>query len=419
MMAIAHKIRRGSKQLTSRLWSGRAYSPTIPIGANTTPRILILSASVGNGHIRCARAIQSALMQMLPDAQIAHVDVLELTNFAFRRAYGTGYFRAVERMPRFVGWMYDFLDHPGDVGSSTAARLAFEQLNLTRLKNLLTAQPWDLAINTHFLSTGLIARLRRRSKIHTPQVTVVTDFDVHGLWINRPCERFFVATPEARANIAATGVPEEHIPITGIPIDPIFAQLRDRNDVIRQLGLKTDRPILLQMAAGFGISSIRKIHQSILDISTPLQIVVVTSKSGKGRQMMQAMDCPSRHTRHILGFSHQMHDLLLAADAVVTKPGGLTTSECLASGCPMIIVQPIPGQEDRNADFLLENGCGIKINNLACLTQKVSGLLSQPERLGRMRAAALDQAHPHAAFEVAAQCLSLLPARRNTVAIRA
>jgi processive 1,2-diacylglycerol beta-glucosyltransferase len=418
MMAITEKFRDRSRRLTSRFWADRPTIPALPMNPSA-PRILILSASVGNGHIRAARAIESAMTQMLPDATIAHVDVLELANSAFRRAYGNGYFRAVERVPRFVGWMYDFLDHPGDVGSSTTARLAFEQFNLSGLKRLVTHQPWDLVINTHFLSIGLIARLRRQGKIDLPQVAVVTDFDVHGLWINRPCERFFVATAEARANIVASGLPPEHIPITGIPIDPIFSQLRDRNQVRRDLGLSPDRPIILQMSGGFSLGSIRQIHQSLCDLPMPTQILAVTNKLGKGRQMMEAMECPDRHERHILGFSNQMHDLLLAADAVVSKPGGLTTSECLASGCPMVIVQPIPGQEDRNADFILENGCGIKANNLACLTQKVSSLLCQPDRLAKMRAACLEQARPHAAFEVAAQCLQLLRARREVVSCRA
>jgi processive 1,2-diacylglycerol beta-glucosyltransferase len=372
------------------------------------PRILILSASVGSGHIRAAQAIESALGRILPNATIANVDALKLTNAAFRRAYGGGYFRAIEVAPRLVGWIYDFLDHPGDGGAATNARQFLERLNFTKLIRLLTDQHWDLVICTHFLPAAIIANLRRREIVRFPYAAVVTDFDVHGLWINRPCERFFVATEEARANLTALGIDGSDVAVTGIPIDPIFAEPRDRREAIERMQLAADRPIVLQMAGGFGVGSIERIHRSICEIDIPLQIVVVTGKNAEAASALTAMELPSRHRRKVLGYTTEMHDFLTAADVVVSKPGGLTTSESLACGCPMVIAEPIPGQEDRNADFLLENGCGIKVNNLASLSHKLGSLLDDPERVAHMRAAALRCSRPRAAFDIATGCLQLL-----------
>ncbi|MGD0769551.1 MAG: glycosyltransferase [Tepidisphaeraceae bacterium] len=372
------------------------------------PRIAILSASVGAGHVRAAQAIESALGELLPDATIAHVDALDLTNGAFRRAYGAGYFRAVERAPRFVGWMYDFLDHPNDRGAATRTRQLFERLNFTRLTRLLTEHPWDLAICTHFLPAALLARLRRRELVQFPHAVVVTDFDVHGMWITRPCERFFVATQEAKANLAALQVEDRDIRVTGIPIDPRFNGALDRGEAIARNELAADRPIVLQLAGGFGIGSIERIHRSICQIERPLQIVVVTGRNSGAAEALTSVDHHPRHRRKILGYTMRMHELLRAADVVVTKPGGLTTAESLASGCPMVIAEPIPGQEDRNADFLLENGCAIKVNNLSSLTYKLSSLLEDSARLERMRAAATRCARPGAAHDVAASCVQLL-----------
>ncbi|MGD0389153.1 MAG: glycosyltransferase [Tepidisphaeraceae bacterium] len=372
------------------------------------PRIVILSASVGGGHVRAAQAIESALGEMLPDATIAHVDALDLTNGAFRRAYGAGYFRAAQRAPRFVGWMYDFLDHPNDRGAATRTRQLFERLNFTRLTRLLTEHPWDLAICTHFLPAALLARLRRRELVQFPHAVVVTDFDVHGMWITRPCERFFVATEEAKANLAALEVQERDICVTGIPIDPRFGGALDRGEAIARSELAADRPIVLQLAGGFGVGSIERIHRSICQIERPLQIVVVTGRNEAAAEALASMEHDPRHRRKILGYTTRMHELLRAADLVVTKPGGLTTAESLASGCPMVIAEPIPGQEDRNADFLLENGCAIKVNNLSSLTYKLSSLLEDSGRLGRMRAAAMRCARPGAAHDVAANCVQLL-----------
>jgi processive 1,2-diacylglycerol beta-glucosyltransferase len=402
-------------RIKSRFQSDRTPAFDFPTPQASSSRILILSASVGSGHVRAAQAIESSLLKILPGVTVSHVDALDLTNGAFRKAYGAGYFRAVERAPRFVGWMYDFLDRPGDHGAATLTRQFFERLNFTRLTKLLTDQQWDLVVCTHFLPAALISRLRRRGDVNFPHASVVTDFDVHGLWINRPCERFFVATEEAGANLTAVGVDDSEISVTGIPIDPVFSQRCDRRDAIRRMGLSDDLPIVLQMAGGFGIGSIERIHRSICEIELPLQIVVVTGKNAEACEALRAMEHHPRHRRQILGFTDQMHDLLRAASVVVTKPGGLTTSESLACNCPMVIAEPIPGQEDRNADFLLENGCAIKVNNLASLSLKLGSLLNDHARLTRMRAAAAQCARPHAAFDVAAGCVELIQQSHATL----
>jgi processive 1,2-diacylglycerol beta-glucosyltransferase len=385
------------------------------VTAGGKPLILILSASVGSGHIRAAKAVHAALGGMLPEATIAHVDVLDLTNSAFRRAYGDGYFRAARSAPRFVGWMYDFLDHPDAHGTAAITRQFLERINFTRLSRLLTEQHWDLAICTHFLPAEFIARMRRRELIQFPQAVVVTDFDVHGLWVNRPCERFFVATEECRANLVAQEIDERDVQVTGIPIDPIFSEPLDRIQAIRQMDLASDRPIVLQLASGFGIASVERIHRSILQIQRPLQVVVVAGRNTEAAEMLGSLDHDPRHMRRILGFTNQMNELLHAADVVVTKPGGLTTAESLASGCPMVIAEPIPGQEDRNADFLLENSCAVKVNNLASLTHKLNSLLEDSTRLSQMRASALRFARPNAARDVAMGCVELLNETRVSV----
>jgi processive 1,2-diacylglycerol beta-glucosyltransferase len=372
------------------------------------PRILVLSASVGSGHVRAAQAIESALQQSAPAATIVNFDVLDLTNAAFRRAYGAGYFRAVESAPGLVRWMYDFLDRPHEHRSATVVRQFFERINFTRLVRLLIGQQWDLAICTHFLPAALISGLRRRGDVGFPHAAVVTDFDVHGLWMNQPCERFFVATEETRENLTSLGVDGRAITVTGIPIDPVFAGRRDRHEAARRMHLAADAPVVLQMAGGFGVGSVERIHQSICEIDQPLQIVVVTGKNTEAANALRATELNPRHRRTILGYTDEMHDLLLAADVVVSKPGGLTSSESLACGCPMMIVEPIPGQEDRNADFLLENGCAIKANNLASLSHKLGSLLDDPDRLTRMRESAVRCARPRAALDVAAECVRLV-----------
>jgi processive 1,2-diacylglycerol beta-glucosyltransferase len=155
------------------------------------------------------------------------------------------------------------------------------------------------------------------------------------------------------------------------------------------------------LAGGFGVGPIVKLYKGLLAIHTPLEIVVVAGKNTAGQQQLHDLKVPSRHGSKVLGFTSEIHELMHVADVVMSKPGGLTTSEVLASGAAMAIVNPIPGQESRNSDYLLENGAAIKINNLATMSLKLEGLLNDPHRLKTIKANAKRIAKPQAAYDVA------------------
>jgi processive 1,2-diacylglycerol beta-glucosyltransferase len=195
---------------------------------------------------------------------------------------------------------------------------------------------------------------------------------------------------------------------TGIPVHPAFSEPKDRAACLARQGLNGDRPIVLQSAGGFGVGPIEKIYRSILDVEVPLEVVVITGKNEKARAQLQKVECPQRHRGKVIGFTQDIDELMAAADIVVSKPGGLTTSETLARGAAMAIVNPIPGQESRNSDFLLENGAAIKINNLATLSYKLTALLKDQERLAALKANARRLGRPKAAFDVVARSLALL-----------
>jgi processive 1,2-diacylglycerol beta-glucosyltransferase len=375
-----------------------------------SPRILILSASVGAGHLRAAQAVELAARQVLPDAQITNLDVLELTNAAFRQVYGRMYLDLVNKAPHVLGYFYDLMDRPSKSGRNRGdrLRLAVDKLNLSRFIRRLHDEPCDLVINTHFLPASIIASLRAKNELDLPQVTVTTDFDTHRLWINEPCERYTTATPEGAINLHSWGISADRTRITGIPIHPVFATPKSREECLAHQGLTGDRPIVLQLAGGFGVGPIAQIYQALLRVELPLEIVVVAGRNEEAREQLCQVKCDNRHRCHILGFTDQMDEFLACADLVVSKPGGLTTSEVLARGAVMAIVNPIPGQESRNSDFLLENGAAIKINNISTLAYKTTALLRDPERLERLKRNARALGKPRAAFDVLHESLALI-----------
>jgi processive 1,2-diacylglycerol beta-glucosyltransferase len=371
-------------------------------------RVLLLSASVGAGHLRAAQAVELALRQHAPDVLVRNVDVLTLTNVAFRKVYGAAYLDLVNKAPHVLGYFYDMLDKPRRPRSNRdRLRLAVEKLNLTKFCDLIECDRWDVVVNTHFLPAEIIASMRRDGKVSLPQVTVTTDFETHRLWVNQPTDRYTTATEEGAAYLAHWGVPPEDTRVTGIPIHPVFAEPRDRGVCLRRHGLAADRPVVLQLAGGFGVGPIEQLYRGILSVELPLQVVVVAGKNAKAKQQLEGVEVPTRHRAKVMGFTTEIDELMAAADVVVSKPGGLTTSEVLARGAAMLIVNPIPGQESRNSDFLLENGAAIKANNAATLPLKLARLLADKARLQAIKANAQRIGKPLAAFDAAAVALEL------------
>ncbi len=166
--------------------------------------------------------------------------------------------------------------------------------------------------------------------------------------------------------------------------------------------------MILQLAGGFGVGPIVKLYQSLQEIERPLEVVVVAGRNAEVKADLEKVTPPGQHHTHVLGFTDQIDELMTAADLVVSKPGGLTTSEVLARGAVMVIVNPIPGQESRNSDYLLENGAAIKANNLATLSHKVAALLDNPARMAELKANVARIARPQAAYEVARKALAMV-----------
>jgi processive 1,2-diacylglycerol beta-glucosyltransferase len=374
------------------------------------PRIILLSASVGSGHNRAAQAIQLAIQKIRPDAIVEYVDVLDDTNRAFRKMYGRGYFGLVDRAPHVIGYLYDRLDQPVKSPRVDRMRLSLSMLNLQRLVDRLTTRTWDLAICTHFLPAEITAALRLAGRIDFPQAIVTTDFDTHRLWVHPPCAKYFTACQEGAIHLAAWGVPASDISVTGIPIHPSFADFKSQAECRRLYGIASGRPVVLQLAGGAGFGPVEKVHRALLDVQMPLTIVTVAGRNPKLRDDLSRMTCPPQHIRQVLGFTDQIDELMAAADVIVSKPGGLTSSESLARGAAMVVIDPIPGQETRNSDYLLENGAAIKVNNLASLPHKITRLLSERGYLEQLRGNAKRVARPHAAFDVASQCLEMIGA---------
>ena len=362
-------------------------------------KILILSASVGNGHTRAAQALEKTFRLKNAAAEIRHEDTLDFTNPLFRQIYGKSYIDLVNNMPEVLGWMYDQMDEPW---KNEKRRLFLEKMNTQPLVKMLREYQPDWIVCTHFLPAEIISDLKTKGKLNCPQAIVVTDFDLHALWLCRNYERYFVALDETKFYLETLKFPAEKISVTGIPIDPIFAETKDKRAMREKYNLDADKPTIILSAGGFGVGRIEILLKSLQTIRQSVQILAMCGRNEELKNKLAQAADGNENCRVIpVGYTTEMDEYMSASDLVVGKPGGLTTCEALAKGLIFVIVNPIPGQEERNSDHLLENGAGIRCNNLATLGYKVEQLLKDKERLNFMKENALRFARPNAANDIA------------------
>lgn len=365
-------------------------------------RLLVLSVSAGAGHLRAGQALEATCRLRYPGVLCAHRDVLEFTSAAFRRFYARGYLATVNSAPRLWGYLYDISDRKTDRSKTVRLMKLFDQAFYARFREYVREFAPDHVLSTHYLPSRVLLARRRpstslRGEPEAPVSVVVTDYDVHTFWKTEGVRRYFVASDEVRWNLARRGVQEDKITVSGIPIDPVFEDLPDRALVREKLGLAHDAPAVLILAGGFGVGDVAQSVENLLALDGNHQLLVVSGRNQKLLGRLRGLRAPEGKRLRVFGFVDNIHELMAASDLVVTKPGGLTVSECLAAGRPMVLYAPIPGQEDRNADYVLEQGAGVKAKDGANLCFKLREILRERRKLAELSRAAAAAGKPRAA----------------------
>lgn len=363
-------------------------------------RVLILSASSGAGHVRAGQAIAKAFALSNAAAEVRHVDALEYCSPGLRRIYSRGYIDMVNHAPTVLGILYDTADKPWKDENS---RMAFDRLNTLPLAKYIKSYDADLVVCTHFLPAEITSWLLCKKRIASRHAVVVTDFDAHSMWLCRHFHNYFVALDETKEHLFQEGVPRQRVLVSGIPVDPDFAQMKDKAEMRRKYEIDQNLPTILLSAGGFGVGPVELLLQSLMQLKHRVQVIALCGKNEELRRKLERAEAAS-HTGSVIikpvGYTDKIDEYMAASDMLLGKPGGLTTAEALSKGLAMIIVNPIPGQEERNSDHLLELGIAIRCNNLPTLAYKIDKLLDEPARLQSMRQKALELSNPNAAVDI-------------------
>lgn len=372
-------------------------------------RILILTASIGSGHIRAAEAIRAALAEHA-QADTMHVDVVDFmarevstVHYLMKRIYLT--------MLRFVPDLYDvFFRLAGKNTSGGIVRSAFAQVMVRTMGRIIKAYAPDLIIATHPFPEGAAALWRMRYGGTFALAALLTDYALHAIWLVRGVDQYFVATNTMADEMAERGFDSHTVRATGIPIVRANYSLA-REAAQKQAGLTEDLPTLLLMGGGLGLGGMDRTLAALEEVEQRLSILVVAARNAALEAHARSAACSSRHVIRVFSYTDQVSALMRAADLLITKPGGLTISEAFAAGLPLLLHDPIPGPETENAIYATRRGAAVWLHPGERMAPAVEEILAH--RIPAMRRAARDCACEDAARHVADTLTGMLTRKRG------
>jgi processive 1,2-diacylglycerol beta-glucosyltransferase len=361
-------------------------------------RVLILSASVGSGHVKAADALARAMRARSDVDEVLSDDSLDHTNVLHKQFYSTLYKKLSAMLPEFLGWWYETSDDPwvADKG-----RLLIDLPQALPLINLVREFKPDVILCTHFMPAGVISWLIANGKLDARLGVVITDFHFHAFWITRAFNWYFVAQEDDKIHMEALGLPADRIEVTGIPVEPEFGAPVNVDAVLERHGLRSGRPTILVAGGALGISPATAVVRQLLQVDRDFQAIIVCGKNEEMQNEIVELLKDRPADFRVLGYTKDMSDFMSVATILLSKPGGMTTAEAVACGLPMMILDPIGGQEERNADVLLEAGAAVKCTEVTLVAHKLRRLLDDPERLRQMSRNARNLGRPNAASEIA------------------
>jgi processive 1,2-diacylglycerol beta-glucosyltransferase len=368
--------------------------------------VLVATVTAGEGHVQAARALAEAWKILRPSDRVQTVDLLEFVSAVQRKVYTEAYLQLIKHAPELWSLLFKKTDDPRWLDKIGRIRRQFaQQTNRGFVKYLEREQP-EVILSTHYLPLEILSGLTRSPDGRIPYLAcTITDFEAHTFWLEEGVALYCVAAEETKASLMARGIAADRIAVTGIPIAARFAEAVDAPAARFRYGLRPDLPLVLILGGGVGMGPLADILAAVDRTEVPMQLAVITGRNTELRRELAAVD--RKHPTDILGYVTNMQEWMAVADLVLTKPGGLTSSEALALGRPLLIVNPIPGQETANSDFLLEHGAAIKVNRIQDIPSRLAALLGS-NKLREMKRAARALGRPQAARQACMEVLRRL-----------
>ncbi|MFA6492727.1 MAG: glycosyltransferase [Patescibacteria group bacterium] len=357
-------------------------------------KILIVSLKAGAGHLKAAQAIEKAIKLQCSDLEVKNIDLLDYASILSKEFYGNWYLDIANKVPEFYAWLYNKLD-----SSSTRVRLLSDRMNTQKFQKFVGDYNPDLVICTHFVPANLLTFWRKQYQLKFKIVLTLTDYEAHKLWVDNQVDMYTVATEYVEEQFVEFGADKNKIKVTGIPIDIKFLSKIEKEEVRKKLGLENKFTISI-FAGAFGVGSLQEIFAKITKIENDFQIIAIAGKNKQLYKEFQNLAQKSTKKIMIRGFADNMEEIMAASDVAVSKAGGLTVSECLATNLPLIITHPFPGQEEANTRYLLNNQAAFVADKPGEVINIFEKVLKNPVTLKQMKQNIEKISKPNAALDI-------------------
>lgn len=367
-------------------------------------RVILMYISEVSGHHSATLAIEKALRILQPKVEILNINAFNYTNPISEKIINRLYMSVIKMTPQIWNYLYD---NPKVVQKLEKLKKSIHKFNSPKLKNLFDEFRPDVVVCTQAFPCGMVADYKETYRSSLPLVAVLTDYTPHSFWIYDAVDYYISPTEDISLRLAKKGVALEKIKPLGIPFDPKFNEQVDKNKIYRKFKLAPYLSTILIMGGGQGLGPIKTIVKSLEKVKRELQEIVVTGTNKSLYNSLKEKVKKFKKKILLFGYVNNINELMAISNIIITKPGGVTTAEVLTKKIPMVIVKPIPGQEENNTEYLTEKGAAIKISRPKQINLIVEDLLVNKDKLKAISLAIDSISKPNASMEIAKLLLNL------------
>jgi len=351
-----------------------------------------------SGHHSATLAIEKGIKMLSGDAQVLNINAFHYTNPISEKIVNRIYTTIIKKTPKIWDYVYD---NPKIKNRIEKLQKSLHKLNSPKIKKLFDRFHPDIVVCTQAFPCGMVADYKKAYNSKLPLIAVLTDYVPHAYWIYDNVNYYIAPSEEVKQRLIKKGVPSYKIRAFGIPFDPAFNEPVDKNSIKERLNLDPALKTILIMGGGQGLGPIKTIVKSLEKSNSAIQAIIVAGTNKKLYKSLKKKIKGYKNKILLYGYVNNINELMSISDIVITKPGGITTSEALAKRLPLIIVKPLPGQEINNTVYLMEQQAAIKIDKPELTNEVIEDLLSNPQELKRLSESAGSIAKPNAAVGIA------------------
>jgi len=345
-------------------------------------KIMIMTASVGCGHDQAAKVIKDDLLDRYNNIDIEIIDFIDLFPSAIGSIIKSTYLKMIDKVPSWYNLLYQGtmkLNQQSKVSSIFAYKYKKKTLTLIEASNP------DMILFTNPFPSTLVSHLKRKNKISTYTASIITDYTAHSVWLDPTIDNYFVGSNILKEEMVDRGIEVSKIHVTGIPIDGKFNTAVNKTDKLLELGLNISLPTVLIMGGGLGLGSIEEVLETTDTIDKNLQLIVVVGKNKALKNELENRTYNPKHNVKVLGFCNNVHELMECSHLLISKAGGLTMTEAVTKELPVLVFDPIPGQEVKNAQYFSDIGTAMYLKDLEEIKYAIEELLYEnPEKREKM-----------------------------------